>query len=179
MSSAEAEDPNRTNPKPRIGPRTTTGPRAPKSDRAGHKPTSGPTALIVPRGPDAPVLWLCLVTRALLQAVPAIVLRIAENPEIDVLPAEDSVRRVCPLVPSSADPAHLGPQLDVFVRAIVKIGVGVGLLMVSPDLLLVILGWGINQLVPPTTRPHGKDADERIVEPVEPNLKGRSVSNPA
>src|SRR5205814_7286470 len=91
-----------------------------------------------------------------------VVLRVVENPEVDVLPAEDLVRRVCPLVPSAADPAYPRALLDIPVRAVVDIRVGVRFLIVLLDLLLGVLELGIHQFVPLTTGPHEKDTDKSI-----------------
>jgi hypothetical protein len=70
-----------------------------------------------------------------------------------VFPADDLVRRVCPLIQSAAHPALLGTQVDVLVRIVVDISVGVGFVIILLlDLLCHIFRLGIYELVPPASR---------------------------
>ncbi len=68
---------------------------------------------------------------------------VAENPESNILPTEDLVYRVCPLVLYAAHPTTFGTLLDVFVQLMAKSSESARILIELFELLLVILRWGV------------------------------------
>src|SRR5436190_13550014 len=101
--------------------------------------------------------------------VPAAVsVRVADDPEIDILPTENLELRVMfPLVCPTAYPALLHARLDVLVCAAFHIRVGIRFLVMLPDFCCQVWRFCVHQLVLSAARPHEEEAKACIVDPVK------------
>jgi hypothetical protein len=102
----------------------------------------------------------------------AVVERVGENPQIYPFLAQGFGFRICPLIEPATDLIFPSALLDVFVRSVVDIDVGVQFVISAPDLLLGQFTLGIHQFVPSAAHAHEEDMDEGVVEPVKFDLKG-------
>ncbi|KAJ2897778.1 uncharacterized protein MKZ38_004401 [Zalerion maritima] len=110
---------------------------------------------------------------------PPIALGIAEDPEIDILPAEDlQLGIIPPLVQTTTHPTLLRSTPHTFVRVVFHVGVRVGVLSSRLQDLVEVWGFGINQLVLSTAGVHGKVVDSSVVESVQPDMEMRRIVYP-
>lgn len=110
---------------------------------------------------------------------PPVALGVADDPEIDILPAENlQLGIVPPLVQAAAHPTLLRTTSHTFVRLVFHVRVRVRVLSSRLQELVEVWWFGVDQLVLSTASVHGKVADSSVVESVQPDVEMRRIVYP-
>lgn len=110
------------------------------------------------------------------KAVSAFALRVAKNPQNNILPAEDLARSYGPLIRLVAYPALLGATLNEFID-LLNVGKSIVFVVIYAEQFLVVLSCFVDQLVGPNAGEHLEETDSHVIEPVKPDVERCAIAD--